>query len=308
MFKKILSLILTGVIILGTAAVLSSCGEEAEFPVTIGKITIEQEPENIVILDKNLADIISAIGYDVKMVGRSDEVNQKGLAVVPSMGTSHDPSVTSIIKAKTDIVFANSSLNDTDVSKLKKAGVIVANLENAHTLKQLKSLYDKIGRMLGGNVSGKTAAMKAYKEVKDTLKAVKNAAKRDKTVTTLAYLYADNGVLKTITSGTWESTMLDYTGSMNVFGKAESDVVDIDQLMLANPNFIFVSDKKVLKYLSTSDVLSDLDALSDHTFVIPLDELKLQGYTALDVTEKMLKAITSDKDEETDENAEENAE
>ena len=308
MFKKILSIILTGALIVSAAAVLGSCGEEPEFPVKIGNITIEEEPQNIVILDKNLADIISAIGYDVKMVGRSDDVNQKGLEVVPSMGTAHDPSVTKIIKEKTDIVFTGSELNDADVAKLKKAGIVVAQFEKANTIKQLKSLYIKIGTMLGGNTEGKNAATKVYKEIKDTLKAVKTAAKRDKTVSTLVYLYADNGVMKTITNGSWASTLLGYTGSMNVFDSADSDVVDIDKLLLADPNYIFVADKGVKKYLETSDVLGDLNALNDRTFIIPLDELQLQGYTSLDVLEKIISDITSVDDNEAESgSSEENA-
>ncbi|MCR5653240.1 MAG: ABC transporter substrate-binding protein, partial [Ruminococcus sp.] len=240
MIKRLLSVMLACALLLSAAAVFTSCGEEAEFPVKIGSITVEKEPENIVILDKNLADIISAIGYDVKMVGRSDDVDQKGLKVAPSMGTAQDPSVTNIIKAKAEIVFTDKSLNDADDAKLKKAGVIVAQFESANTLKQLRSLYVKIGRMLGGNNTGRVAAVKAFKEIRDTLTAVKTAAKRDKTVSTLAYLYADNGVLKTVNSGCWASTVLDYTGSVNVFKNAETDVVDINNLMLADPNYIFV--------------------------------------------------------------------
>lgn len=298
--KKILSLIIAGTILLSCAALFSSCGEKAEFPVTIGKITIKQEPKNIVVLDKNLADIISAIGYDVKMVGRSDEVNQKGLKVVPSMGTAHDPSVTNIKKEKAEIVFAGDSLNQADIGKLKKAGIVVAQFEDANTTKQLKSLYIKIGKMLGGNISGKKAAEKAFKEIKDTLTAVKTAAKRDKTISTLAYLYTDNGVLKTINGGSWAATLLSYSGSVNVFESADTDVVDIKKLLLANPNYIFVSDKSVLDYLTNSDVLGDLKALSDNTFIIPLDELSLQGYTSLDVIEEMLGDISGDNKKETE--------
>ena len=299
MIKKVLSVLLAGVMLLSTAAVLTSCGEEPEFPVQIGNITITEEPQNIVILDKNLSDIISAIGYDIKMVGRSDEVNQKALKVVPSMGTAQDPSVEKIKKEKAEIVFANDSLNKNDIAELKKAGIIVAQFQEANTIKQLKSLYIKIGRMLGGNTEGKEAAIKAYKEIKNTLEAVKTAAKRDKTVSTLAYFYTDNGVLKTVIDGSWASTLLDYTGSVNVFKTADSDVVDIDKLLLANPDHIFVADKSVKKYMCTSDVLGKLKALDENTFVIPQDELTLQGFTCLDVLEEMISKISPQEDETT---------
>ena len=289
MIKKFLSLFLAFVL---TAALFTSCGDEPEYPVKIGNITVDKEPQSIVILDKNLADIISAIGYDVKMTGRSDEVTQKGLKVVPEVGTSHDPSVTTIKEQKTDIVFANDTLNKTDIEKLEKAGITVARFENANTIKQLSSLYEKIGRMLGGNIQGKTKAKKAFREIKDTLKAVKTAAKRDKTITTLAYLYIDNGVLKTVNGGSWCSNLLSYTGSVNVFENAESDVVDIDKLTLANPDHLFVADKDVEQYLANSDVLGGLDALNGKTFIIPYDDLQLQGFTSLDVIEQMMNDIT----------------
>lgn len=310
MLKKLLSVVLAGVMLLSAAALFSSCGEDEEFPVEIGKITIKEEPQNIVILDKNLSDIISAMGYDVKMVGRSDEVNQEGMSVVPSMGTAHDPSVDKIKKEKTDIVFAGDTLNDADIKKLEKAGIVVAQFESANTLKQLKSLYVKIGRMLGGNITGKRAAIKAYKEIRDTLKAVKTAAKNDKTVSTLVYLYTDNGVLKTINDGSWAATLLSYTGSVNVFSHEETDVVDLDKLLLADPNHIFVSDDEVKEYLETSEILNGLSALDGNTFVIPYDELSLQGFTSLDAMEELMSDIqgtSEDEDEadETDESSEE---
>ena len=223
------------------------------------------------------------------------------------MGTAQDPSVEKIKKEKAEIVFANDSLNKNDIAELKKAGIIVAQFHDANTIKQLKSLYIKIGRMLGGNTEGKQAALKAYKEIKSTLEAVKTAARRDKTVSTLAYLYTDNGVLKSIIDGSWASTLLDYTGSVNVFKTTDSDVVDIDKLLLANPDHIFVADKSVKKYMKNSDVLGKLKALDENTFVIPQDELTLQGFTCLDVLEEMISKITP-QETETTQSSEENAE
>lgn len=304
MFKRLLSLIIAAMMIVSVAAVMTSCGEKPEFPVKIGKITISKEPQKIVILDKNLADIVSAIGYDVKLVGRSDEVDQKGLKVVPSMGTAQDPSVAKIKKEKAEIVFADDTLNDADVTELKKSGIQVAQFDSANTMKQLQSLYEKVGRMLGGNYAGKAKALTAFKDIKSTLKAVETAAKKDsKTVTTVAYLYTDNGVLKTVNDGTWCATLLSYTGSINVFGAAKSDTVDTKNLVLANPTYLFVSDKKVEKYLNNSDVFKKLDALQSRTYILPLDELSLQGYTSLDIVEEMINDITG-KAEKTTESTE----
>ena len=302
MIKKVLSCFLIISVILSVIS-LGSCGEPEEYPVTVGKITIKEEPKNIVILNKNLADIITAIGYDGKTVGRSDDVDQTSFRVVPSMGTAHDPSEDEIKKSKAEIVFADKTLNKADIKKLKVASIAVFQPEEAHTLKQLSVLYKQIGSILGGNTTGAEKAKKAFDEIRNTLRTVKTAAKRDKTVSTVAYLYIDNGVLKTVTGGTWCSTMLGFTGSMNVFAKAASDVVDPAQLLLANPDCIFVSDESVEQYLTTSDTLKKLKALNGNTFIISHDELSMQGYTALDVIKKMINNVTDAEIESTDNEA-----
>lgn len=300
--RKILSIALAGIVMLSTLA-LGSCGEEKDYPVTVGKIKIEQEPKNIVILNKNLADIITAIGYDGKTVGRSDEVNQKSFKVVPSVGSAQDPLVDKIKKAKAEIVFADKTLCQSALDKLKESSIPVFQPEDAHTLKQLKVLYKQIGSILGGNVVGNEKAMKSYSEIKNTLKTVRTAAKRDKTVSTLAYLYIDDGAIKTVTGSTWRSSMLSFTGSMNVFEKAESDVVDPAKLVLANPDCIFVADESVKEHLNLSDTLKKLRALDGNTFVISYDDLGMQGYTSLDVIQEMIGDITDADIEETSEAA-----
>ena len=87
MRKRIVSIALAFVIALSVAVTFTGCGND-DYPVEVANIIIESEPKNIVVLDASTADIISYTGYDIKMVGRSDEVNQDWLSVVPSVGAS----------------------------------------------------------------------------------------------------------------------------------------------------------------------------------------------------------------------------
>ena len=81
--KRILSIALALCMMLGCAALLGGCnGEKGDnWPVTVGNVTIDKEPQNIVVLSDKLADIVSYIGYDVKMVGRSTECDQDFLYI-----------------------------------------------------------------------------------------------------------------------------------------------------------------------------------------------------------------------------------
>ena len=95
MKKKLLSLIMAAATAALSAVVLTGCGDK-EYPVEVANYKIEKEPNNIVVLDAPTADIISYIGYDRKIVGRSDEVSQEALKGAPSMGGAEDPDVKKI--------------------------------------------------------------------------------------------------------------------------------------------------------------------------------------------------------------------
>lgn len=290
MHRKILTATMALLLIL-TAIFSTSCSTESEYPVTIGNITLKSEPKNIVILNKNLADIISCIGYDVKMVGRSDEVNQKGMGVVPSVGLNANASPASIDELDANVVFADNSLDKSVADELKKKGITVVILENANTPKQVKNIYKQLGALLGGNITGKAKGKEACEMLFEELKDVKAAVQTMDVVKTVCYLYTENGVLKTFNKGTWGANMLDFTGGINVFENSDTDVVVPENLMLSNPDYIFCADNDVIKYLKSSEKLKKLSALSKNTSIISYDEINMQGDTALDVLEKMLKVM-----------------
>ena len=126
MSKKIISVVLALLIITISAFGFSGCSQESEYPVTVGSATVGAEPNSIVVLSKNLADIISCIGYDIKMTGRSDAVTQKGFSVVPSVGDEATPDVQAIADTGADIVFAESNLDSDVKAQLEKTNNVEA--------------------------------------------------------------------------------------------------------------------------------------------------------------------------------------
>ena len=67
MKKRIISVTLAAVFVLASVLSFSGC-QESDYPVDVANITIENEPENIVVLDPSAADIISYMEYDVNYV------------------------------------------------------------------------------------------------------------------------------------------------------------------------------------------------------------------------------------------------
>ena len=288
--KKLIAGILCAVLVLGTALSLSGCGDK-NYPVKIANLTIDKEPKSIVVLDPNSADIISYMGYDVKIVGRSREVDQKYLDVAPVMGSAVSPSVQDIIDSGATVVFANEGLNDDFEQSLEKEGIAVIEMSVAETPKQLETNYHTIGKILGGNDDGDAKAASSYDKLISAMEqrkseaSVKNATALD----TVCYLYYEQGGLRLMTSGTYGDMLLGYTGSVNVAVNIDENKVDVNTLKVANPKYIFYADDSTLKAVQADPVLSKLAAVTGgKTMQITKDEMSRQGLTALETLEKMI--------------------
>lgn len=288
--KKLIAGILCAVLVLGTALSLSGCGDK-NYPVKIANLTIDKEPKSIVVLDPNSADIISYMGYDVKIVGRSREVDQKYLDVAPVMGSAVSPSVQDIIDSGATVVFANEGLNDDFEQSLEKEGIAVIKMSVAETPKQLETNYHTIGKILGGNDDGDAKAASSYDKLISAMEQRKSeaSAKNATALDTVCYLYYEQGGLRLMTSGTYGDMLLGYTGSVNVAVNIDENKVDVNTLKVANPKYIFYSDDSTLKAVQADPVLSKLAAVTGgKTMQITKDEMSRQGLTALETLEKMI--------------------
>ena len=288
--KKLIAGILCAVLVLGTALLLSGCGDK-NYPVKIANLTIDKEPKSIVVLDPNSADIISYMGYDVKIVGRSREVDQKYLGVAPVMGSAVSPSVQDIIDSGATVVFANEGLNDDFEQSLEKEGIAVIEMSVAETPKQLETNYHTIGKILGGNDDGDAKAASSYDKLISAMEQRKSeaSAKNATALDTVCYLYYEQGGLRLMTRGTYGDMLLGYTGSVNVAVNIDENKVDVNTLKVANPKYIFYSDDNTLKAVQADPVLSKLAAVTGgKTMQITKDEMSRQGLTALETLEKMI--------------------
>ena len=287
--KKILSVILAVLILSSCAVLFSACSgsKSGEYPVTIGDITVKSEPKNIVVLNDNLADIISYIGYDVKMVGRGIACDQDFLKVVPSVGSADNPSIDTIQSYETDLVIADNTLNEKSRAKLEEAGITVISFETPNSFEELETLYVNLGTVLGGNVTGSEKGAEGYEDLISTLASFKKAVSG--VIKTVAYLYIEqNGQLCTFPAGSIQAEILSYTGALNIFANEETEVIDPAQLKMGTPTYIFYDSEDVPGYLRNDESLSTLSALtSERTAMIPLKNFYRMGTTMEDTVFNM---------------------
>ncbi|MDR0914968.1 MAG: ABC transporter substrate-binding protein [Oscillospiraceae bacterium] len=297
---RVLCCILAAVLCLSCAVCLSSCsGGNDEFPVTVGNITINEEPKNVVALSDNAADIICAIGYATKLVGRSDECTQPDIAeFIESVGAEQAPDVQKIKELKADIVFAEPTLSAEKKTELKNAGLTVITTELAPTMEELEILYKTIGKVLGGNKTGLQKAEKAFNNLTSNINGVTSLIPDSDILNTACYLYLVEGqILSTLLPNTFEESILANCGVVNVTKNNITTTVDAATLKVFNPTFIFCDTQQVLDYLKNDNDLKSLSALTNKkAFLLPKSELERQGYTLADTYAYMIKSIYPETD------------
>lgn len=291
--KRILSIAISLCILLSCAAIFAGCSTNTskDWPVTVGDVTIEKEPENIVVLNDVFADIISYIGYDVKMVGRSEECDQEFLHVVPTIGKGSAPDTAAIASAKTDLVIADKTLSPDAKSTIEEGGAKVITFDVPTTSDELKELYINLGTALGGKETGSKKGETGYSGLIEMLETMNTATSN--VVQTVAYLYLDeNNQLCTFVKNTLEYQFFNYNGNSNVFANQETPVVNTDELRIGSPNYIFYDDEKVLSVLSYDEKLANVNAIVDkHTCQIPKRSFYRFGKSAEQAVFDMLNYI-----------------
>lgn len=291
--KRILSLVLS-LCILGTCAlVFTGCSKENsnEWPVTIGDVTIDKEPVNIVVLNDVFADILSYIGYDVKLVGRSEECDQEFLHVVPTVGKGSAPDTAAITAAKADLVIADNTLTPDAKSAIETGGAKVVTFTVPSNADELKNLYIDLGKVCGGKTTGASKGEKGYDGLIDMLATMNTVTSN--VVQTVAYLYLDgSNQLCTFVKGTLEYQFFNYNGNTNVFANQTDPVVNLDELRLGSPNFIFYDNEQVLATLNADPNLAHVNAIANnHTCMIPRKAFNRFGKSAEEAVFNMLNYI-----------------
>lgn len=277
-------------VLIATSFAFSGCSQgSSDYPVTVGNITFEKEPENIVVLSDNMADIISCIGYDVKMVGKSDIVTQKELEVVPSVGSESTPDTARIISQETDVVFCDETLDDDTKKALEDNGVKVVKMVSAETKEELSTVYKSLGTILGGENTGKNKGLEAYNKLIDSMENTKSKYSSGSILNTVCYLYTEDGKLKIAGKDTFIDFLLGYTGAVNVAVEEMSADVEESNLKISNPTYIFYSDSTVLDLINQNPTLKNLNAVKQNKMKeISYVDMSRHGLTSLVNLETMV--------------------
>lgn len=290
--KKVISVLLAATLAFSATTLFTGCDSEKDYPLEVANLEIKKEPENIVVLSAETADIISYIGYDVKMVGRSDEVNQEFLSVVPSVGSAQVPNIEKIKESEADIVFADVDIDSTAVKALADEGIMVISMASPKNLAEIETAYVTLGKILGGQFAGTEKGASSFESFLSDMEMITDGINTGSVPKTVCYLYLDGDTLRTLNSGTCGDFILSYTGAINTAINITESKVDPRILKVANPEAIFYADDATLKYIKNDPDLAALSAVkSKRMYMITPTEMERMGTTAVNTVNKMVSYI-----------------
>ena len=160
---------------------------------------------------------------------------------------------------------------------------------SAQTREDLELMYQNIGRVLGGNITGKKAgaqaAQKFFSALDDNMRKIPDS----NVVYTACYLFDLEG--SAVTGDMFANELFTDAGAVNVASDLSGGYLDFEVLRNQNPQFIFCA-QGVAQQLKKDANFSKLNAVRKGRVVeIPAELICRQGQSALEAVDQMTAAI-----------------
>lgn len=268
----------------------SSEKKEKEYPINVNGVNIDKEPKRVVVLSDSIADIILACSMEIKLVGRSSECTQSTLSVLPDIGTGSNPDLEKIKSLSPDLVLHNQDLSNENKEFFSSNNISFISLSDATNRTDFVELYSNIGAILNGNITGKEKATKAAQDILLKIDDLSRTCKVDGSqYITACYLYDENG--KIASEDTFAGKLIEFAGANNIATNAKESFMNIDEIILSNPNIIFC-DTGVEAKLRADEKFWGLTAINEHKiFEIEKSSMQRQGKTILNTVKFMIDKI-----------------
>jgi len=215
----------------------------AQYPVTVGSVTLDKQPTKIVSLGPTATEMLFAIGAGTQVTAADDLSNYPANAPKSDL-QAFKPNAEAIAAKNPDLVVLTNDTNKI-VDQLTALKIPTFLVPAANTLDDMYKELTDLGRLTGHL----DEAAKAVGDVKSRLDAVvKSVTPRSKPLT---YYYELTPDLYSVTSKTFVGSIFSLFGLQNIADAADPDgksfgypQLNAEALVKANPDMIFLADTK----------------------------------------------------------------
>ena len=277
------------------AAEATTTTEAAAFPVTVGDLTLNAEPQRIVSMSATATEMLFAIGAGDKVIAVDNFSNYPAQTAELEKVDAYQPNVEAISSLEPDLVIISydpgnlvEQLNALSIPVF--AAYAVSNLDGAY--EQLEQLGALTGRL--AEAVQLSATMQA--EIAEIVAGV------TKTEPPLTYFYELDPTLYTITSNTFVGGVMASLGLVSVADGVEAGndypQLSAEVLVDKDPSIIFLADTKCcaqsLQTVAERDGWAELTAVKTGSVVELDDDIASRwGPRLVDLVRAVAEAVAS---------------
>ena len=277
------------------AAEVTTTTEAAAFPVTVGDLTLDAEPQRIVSMSATATEMLFAIGAGDKVIAVDNFSNYPAQTAELEKVDAYQPNVEAISALEPDLVIISYDPGNL-VEQLNALSIpvfsayAVSNLDGAY--EQLEQLGALTGRL--AEAVQLSATMQA--EIAEIVAGV------TKTEPPLTYFYELDPTLYTITSNTFVGGVMASLGLVSVADGVEAGndypQLSAEVLVDKDPSIIFLADTKCcaqsLQTVAERDGWAELTAVKTGSVVELDDDIASRwGPRLVDLVRLVAEAVAS---------------
>lgn len=228
----------------------------ADFPVTVGGVTIQAAPERMVCLSPSIGEVLEALGSTAALVGVGSGVYAD--SSLPRVGTSVLPDVDAIIALSPDLVLTSTAPPADTAQSLSLQGIPVAVIPAAQRYDQLEEYYTQIASLVSGQETGTANASATVSRIKEKIDAIATKAAAEPAVRTCLLLSSETAA----TSDSLLGDILTLAGGENAAGSATGYVFSLDDLAAAAPDVI-ICPSTLVSTISSGNIYAGIPAVEN---------------------------------------------
>jgi iron complex transport system substrate-binding protein len=267
----------------------------ADFPVTVGDLTLEVRPERIVSMSPTATEMLFAVGATDQVIAVDNYSNFPAEAADLEKVDSFEPNVEAIAGLEPDLVIATydpgnlvEQLNALDIPVFFAGAV--ADLEGAY--EQL----EQIGALTGNLAAAQELAASMRSDIDSIVASVDPAAAE------LSYYYELDPTLYSVTSNTFVGGVMSLFGLTNIADGVEEGndypQLSAEVIVEKNPDIIMLADtlccEQTAATVAARDGWADLAAVQNGNVVELNDDIASRwGPRLVDLVRTVADALTA---------------
>ncbi len=273
---------------------------DVNFPLDFDGVYIETMPMRVVSLSPALTEIICELGYEDRLVGRTDYCDYPGsVSSLPTVGTVLMLDTAKVAELNPDLIVMQVPPTNEALTKLQQTGAPIVTLSRAYDLASTGELYGKVFRLMEGAEVGVDKGELYKTEFAKRIASLTSAIERTVAAMTDAPSYTGAYIVDTYsivaTPDTYEGKLLAALGLANVASDATNWQFPHEKLTAAKPYILLCAGDIELENLAKNKRLGEMGAVKkERAYAVNSVVFERQSPRLADELERLAKEIYPD--------------